>query len=61
MKEWCLEHPYLTASLLFVLMVQTHALLVSIIGLFKKPDPVTFNIKANVPKPDPFPGSDDLN
>lgn len=50
MKEWCLEHPYLTFTLTCLMMMQVQSLLMTALSLFKKPDPVTLNIKASVPR-----------
>lgn len=46
MKEWSLTHPYLTFSLVLVALLEAGAIVQMIVGLFKKPDPVTLNIKA---------------
>lgn len=51
MKDWSLAHPYLTFTLVLVALLETGAIVQMIVGLFKKPEPVTLNIKTDASVP----------
>jgi hypothetical protein len=52
MKEWCLEHPYLTTLIVLFLTTSFTSVVNQLLEVFKKPTPVTYNIDVNQPPPD---------
>jgi|LauGreDrversion4_2_1035121.scaffolds.fasta_scaffold20314_5 hypothetical protein len=50
MKEWCMEHPYMTFVMFIFCCSSITSVISQLIGLFKKPDPPpTVNMKLEMP------------
>lgn len=48
MKEWCIEHPYLTFIIILTVISTVGNIATKIIELFVKPAPTTFNMNMNM-------------
>ncbi len=50
MKDWCLQHPYMTFVLALFVIASATSVLNQLLSLFKKPDPPpTVNMKVELP------------